>query len=121
MVPPQELIKERQSREVDISKAKLNLLNSQYQQKQKDCQDLRAEMLRAIQGTSRLNVDSLNSIVEETITQIKALKQQRKEVEAELQELLTGTEKVTQDYAQLMNWAKLFDKCNFETKKMIIA
>ncbi|NBI83403.1 hypothetical protein D3Z48_15250 [Clostridiaceae bacterium] len=36
--PPQELIKERQSREVDIAKAKLNLLTSQYQQKQKDYQ-----------------------------------------------------------------------------------
>ena len=55
--PPQELIKERQSREVDIAKAKLNLLTSQYQQKQKDYQDLRAETLRVIQGTSRLNVD----------------------------------------------------------------
>lgn len=119
--PPQELIKERQSREVDIAKAKLNLLNSQYQQKQKDYQDLRAETLRVIQGTSRLNVDLLNSIVEETIAQIKDLERQRKEAEAELQELVSGTEKVRQDYAQLMDWAELFDKCSFETKKMIIA
>lgn len=119
--PPQELIKERQSREVEIAKAKLNLLNNQYQQKQRDYQDLRAETLRVIQGTSRLNVDLLNSIVEETITQIKELEQQVKAAETELQELVSGTEKVRQDYAQLMDWAKLFDKCNFEAKKMIVA
>ena len=104
-----------------MAKAKLNLLNSQYQQKQKDHQDLRAETLRVIQGTSRLNVDLLNSIVEETIAQIKDLERQRREAETELQELVTGTEKVRQDYTQLMNWAELFDKCNFETKKVMIA
>ena len=119
--PPQELIKERQSREVDIAKAKLNLLTSQYQQKQKDYQDLRAETLRVIQGTSRLNVDLLNSIVEETTAQIKELEQQIETANAKLQELVSGAEKVRQDYAELMNWAKLFDNCNFEAKKMIIA
>ena len=121
MAPPQELIKERQSREVDIAKAKLNLLNGQYQQKQKDYQDLRAETLRVIQGTSRLNVDLLNSIVEETTTQMKELEQQIKTAEANLQELVSGAEKVRQGYTELMNWAKLFDNCNFEAKKMIIA
>ena len=119
--PPQELIKERQSREVDIAKAKLNLLTSQYQQKQKDYQDLRAETLRVIQGTSRLNVDLLNSIVEETTAQIKDLEQQIETANAKLQELVSGAEKVRQDYAELINWAKLFDNCNFEAKKMIIA
>ena len=96
MAPPQELIKERQSREVDIAKAKLNLLNGQYQQKQKDYQDLRAETLRVIQGTSRLNVDLLNSIVEETTAQIKDLEQQIETANAKLQELVSGAEKVRQ-------------------------
>ena len=121
MAPPQELIKERQSREVDIAKAKLNLLNGQYQQKQKDYQDLRAETLRVIQGASRLNVDLLNSIVEETTTQMKELEQQIKTAEANLQELVSGAEKVRHGYDELMNWAKLFDNCNFEARKMIIA
>lgn len=38
-----------------------------------------------------------------------------------MQELVSGAEKVRQDYAELMNWAKLFDNCNFEAKKMIVA
>lgn len=76
-------------REVEIAKAKLNLLNGQYQQKQRDYQDLRAETLRVIRGDSRLNVDFLNSIVDETITQLKELGQQVKEAEAELRELVS--------------------------------
>lgn len=40
---------------------------------------------------------------------------------AKLQELVSGAEKVRQDYAELINWAKLFDNCNFEAKEMIIA
>ena len=84
-------------------------------------QDLRAETLRVIQGTSRLNVDLLNSIVEETTAQIKELEQQIETANAKLQELVSGTEKARQDYAEVMNWAKLFDNCNFEAKKMIIA
>ena len=82
---------------------------------------MRAETLRVIQGTSRLNVDLLNSIVEETTAQIKDLEQQIETANAKLQELVSGAEKVRQDYAELINWAKLFDNCNFEAKKMIIA
>lgn len=119
--PPQALIREQQSREVEIAKAKLNLLNRQYQQKQRDYQDLRAETLRVIRGDSRLNVDFLNSIVDETITQLKELGQQVKEAEAELRELVSGAEQVKEEYAQLMNWAELYDKCTFEAKKMIAA
>ena len=36
--PPQDLIQEQRGREVEVAKAKLNLLNIQYQQKQKDYQ-----------------------------------------------------------------------------------
>lgn len=68
-----------------------------------------------------MNVDLLNSIVEETTTQMKELEQQIKTAEANLQELVSGAEKVRQGYDELMNWAKLFDNCNFEAKKMIIA
>ncbi|MDE7261685.1 MAG: hypothetical protein K2N78_06455 [Oscillospiraceae bacterium] len=68
-----------------------------------------------------MNVDLLNSIVEETIAQIKELEQQVKMAETGLREMVSGAEQVRQDYAQLMNWAELFDKCSFESKKMIAA
>ena len=119
--PPQTLIKEQQKREIETAKARLNLLNIQYQQKQRDYQDLRAETLRVIQGISRLNVDLLNSIVEETTAQIKELEQQIEEAKADLQKLVSSAEQVRQEYVQLMNWAELYDSCTFEAKKMIVS
>lgn len=119
--PPQNLIQEQQGREVEIAKAKLNLLNIQYQQKQKDYRDLQAETLKVIRGASRLNVDLLNSVVEETTAQISELEQQITAAEAELRELVSGAEQVRRDYTQLMNWATLYDNCSFEAKKMIAA
>jgi len=59
--------------------------------------------------------------VDETITQLKELEQQMKDAEAELRELVSGAEQVKEEYAQLMNWAELYDKCTFEAKKMIAA
>ena len=59
--PPQALLQKQHDREVSVAKARVKLLNDQYQQKQRDYQDLRAETLKVIQGTSRLNVDLLNS------------------------------------------------------------
>lgn len=41
--------------------------------------------------------------------------------EAELQETVAGAERVRQEYAQLISWAKIYDNCTFEDKKMIVA
>lgn len=70
---------------------------------------------------SRLNVDLLNSVAEETTAQISELEQQIAAAETELRELVSGADQVKRDYAQLMNWATLYDNCSFEAKKMIAA
>lgn len=41
-----------------------------------------------------------------------------KTAETELHELTHGAEQARQDYAQLMSWAGVYDKCTFEAKKM---
>ena len=51
-------------------KAKRKLFEEQYQQKQRDYQDLKEETLKVVRGTSRLNVDLLNNLIEETTVQM---------------------------------------------------
>ena len=82
--PSQELIEKQQAKEVELVKSRLNLLNEQYRQKQREYQDLRAETIKVIQGTSRLNADLLNSLVSETTEQIKQLGVQIQTTTAEL-------------------------------------
>lgn len=119
--PPKALIEKQQSREVELARAKVKLLSNQYQQKQRDFQDLRAETLKVVQGISRLNVDLLNSLIDETSVQMKDLEGQMQAAELELQEAVSGAERVSKEYTQLMDWAKLYDNCTFDAKKMIIS
>lgn len=39
----------------------------------------------------------------------------------ELENQVASTEIVRQEYARLVSWADMYDKCNFEAKKMILA
>ena len=118
--PSQELIA-KQAKEVDLAKSKLNLLNEQYRQKQREYQDLRAETIKVIQGASRLNVDLLNSLVAETSEQIKQLSWKIQTATAELEETVQSASRVLREYDQLMGWAEMYDNCTFEAKKMIVA
>lgn len=119
--PPQELIEKQQAKELELIKSKLKLLNDQYRQKQREYQDLRAETIKVVQGTSRLNVDLLNSLVDETSDQIKQLEQQIQATTTELEETLRDASQVLQEYDQLVGWAEMYDNCTFEAKKMIVA
>ena len=119
--PPQELIEKQQAKELELIKSKLKLLKDQYRQKQREYQDLRAETIKVIQGTSRLNVDLLNSLVEETSDQIKQLEQQIQATTTELEETLRDASKVLREYDQLIGWAEMYDNFTFEAKKMIVA
>lgn len=119
--PPQALVERQQNREVEQAKARVKHLQDQHQQKEKDYQALRAETLKVIQGTSRLNVDLLNSLIAETETELKNLENQMRTAEQELKENMSGAEQVKKEYAQLMDWAELYDNCSFEAKKMIVA
>ena len=119
--PPQELIEKQQAKEMELIKSKLKLLNDQYRQKQREYQDLRAETIKVVQGISRLNVDLLNSLVDETTDQIKQLEQQIQTTTAELEETLRSASQVLREYDQLIGWAEMYDNCTFEAKKMIVA
>ena len=119
--PPQSLIEQHQTRAVDLARARLKLLNEQYQHKQRDYQALREETLKVVQGSSRLNVDMLNSLIDETNAQLKDLGRQLGEAGKELQEMEASAEQVQNEYTRLMDWAKLYARCSFEAKKMIAA
>ena len=119
--PSQELIEKQQAKEVELVKSRLNLLNEQYRQKQREYQDLRAETIKVIQGTSRLNADLLNSLVSETTEQIKQLGVQIQTTTAELEETVQTASQVLREYDQLISWAEMYDHCTFEAKKMIVA
>ena len=119
--PPQALLAKQRSREVDLAKMKAKRLNDEYEQKQRAYQDLRAETLKVIQGSSRFSANLLNSLMDETAAQLKELESQMQTAELEVREAVSGAEQVEKEYTQLMNWAELYDNWSLEAKKMIVA
>lgn len=119
--PPQDLIQRQSAKEIELAKAKLKLVQEQLHQKQEEYETLRAETVKVLRGKSRLNVDLLNSLVDETKEAIKTLEVQIQAAQEELENRIASTEIVRQEYAQLVSWADMYDKCSFEAKKMILA
>lgn len=119
--PPKVLIEEQRNHEVEQAKAKLKRLNDQYEQKQKEYRDLQNETIKVIQGTSRLNIDLLNSVVEQTQGRISELELSIRTAQSELQTLQSSSKQVQKEYDKLMDWASLYDNCSFEAKKMIVS
>ena len=119
--PPQALLEKQRSRKIELAKVKVKRLEGEYRQKQRAYQDLRAETLKVIQGSSHFSAGLLNSLIEETATQLKDLENQVQTAEMKLRDIVSGAEQDEQEYAQLMNWAGLYDKCSFESRKMIVA
>ena len=119
--PPQALLEKQRSRKIELAKVKVKRLEGEYRQKQRAYQDLRAETLKVIQGSSHFSAGLLNSLIEETAAQLKDLENQVQTAEMKLRDILSGAEQDEQEYAQLINWAGLYDKCSFKSRKMIVA
>lgn len=119
--PPQDLIQRQSAKEIELARAKLKLAQEQLHQKQEEYETLRAETVKVLQGKSWLNVDLLNSLVDETKETIKTLEAQVQAAQEDLENRIASTEIVRQEYAQLVSWADMYDKCSFEAKKMILA
>ena len=119
--PPQALLEKQRSRKIELAKVKVKRLEGEYRQKQRAYQDLRAETLKVIQGSSHFSAGLLNSLIEETAAQLKDLENQVQTAEMKLRDIVSGAEQDEQEYAQLINWAGLYDKCSFESRKMIVA
>ena len=68
-----------------------------------------------------MNADLLNSLVSETMEQIKQLGAQIQTTTAELEETVQTASQVLREYDQLISWAEMYDRCTFEAKKMIVA
>ena len=118
---PPALLEKQRSRKIELAKVKVKRLEGEYRQKQRAYQDLRAETLKVIQGSSHFSAGLLNSLIEETAAQLKDLENQVQTAEMKLRDIVSGAEQDEQEYAQLINWAGLYDKCSFESRKMIVA
>lgn len=117
----QDLIAGQQAKQIALAKAKLKLASDQYQERKREYDDLRAETIKVIRGTSKLNSDLLNDLVEEATQSMQTAETDLRTANAELEENTASAEAARREYACLINWAELYESSTFEAKKMIVA
>lgn len=115
------LMDNRQAKEIELAKAKLKIATDQYQRKQRDLKDLQDETLNVIRGTSRLNIDLLNTLVGEAKATLTEFEATMSAAQTELEQWAQSGEAAREEYTQLIGWAELYEGCSFEAKKMIVA
>lgn len=119
--PGIELIQRQHEKSVDLARAKVNILQGQLKDKERELADYQTEVIKIIRGQSRLNVDMLNEIIEQTKAEYKKLKADLDDAERQFDETkntYTGEER---EYDNLSSWADVYDQCSIETKKMFIS
>lgn len=98
---------------------RINATRNECAQATKEYDSLKAEVVKAVQGSSAFPMDVLSELV--NTARAKML-----DADARLSDLLTELEKsknkvsqITADYRRLMEWSTIFDTSHNEVKKMI--
>lgn len=115
------------------------VIENQYKSKLKECEislnkarnlqtthmaalvDLKAEIVNAIRGTSKWSADLLNEAIMQTESDLKDASATVSQFEDEIGNSHRLIEQVKSHYNNLLNWAAVFDDCDFEEKKMIVS
>ncbi len=116
-----EVLQKQQEREIRTAKQRVEILKEALAEKESMLKDYRAETIKVIRGTSKLGIDLLNSLIEETQEDIRLTQLQAKEAEYTHASLLVSSKELKKEYNKLLTWADLYDQSTFEAKKMIAA
>lgn len=115
-----ETIIKLQAREIEFLNARYESAKKQAMEKKKNLQDLKAEMMKIIQGTSMFNVDMLNELIDENTTQLKEAEENTIVAQTEMENHQAAFSHIQQEYG-LISWADAYDRCSFEARKMIVS
>lgn len=117
----QNAIANQQKRELEFVNARLEPAKKQQQERKRDLEDLKAETLKIIRGTSSLSAELLNDPVNEANAGLLDAEVAMKGAETEIGALQASSNRVNAEYSRLLSWAEAYDDCSFEAKKMIVA
>lgn len=80
-----------------------------------------AEVIKIIRGDSKLNPDLLNKLYEDAKAKAADAEQGVKQLEDQIQDGEKMKDALSQQFDNLRTWADMYDECDMETKKMILA
>ncbi len=116
-----EIIVKQQQREIELAKRRIQTAKDHLAEKEKDLDDFKNEVIKVIRGISKLDMDLLNALIDETKSNIAQAYINLDKAEKEYTALCDDSKGQQQEYDQLLTWADLYDKCSMDAKKMIVS
>ncbi|MPM05903.1 hypothetical protein SDC9_52198 [bioreactor metagenome] len=80
---------------------------------------LKAEVVKAVQGKSKMPVDILSELVDEKRDKVAETSEELTAIMSELDEAEEKTKALKGDLAQIRTWSEIFDDSDLDTRKMI--
>lgn len=100
--------------QVDIKRTKAEnaKANTEYEA-------LKAEVVKAVQGMSKMSLDVLNELVDESRTKVIATSESLSQLLAEYDDCTSKKAQLKTELNQIRTWAEIFDTSEVDVKKMI--
>ena len=80
-----------------------------------------AEVIKIIRGESKLDADLLNKLYDESKEKAANADEVVKQLKSKMAESKNLMKSFSKQYDEFVSWADMFDACDMETKKMILA
>lgn len=86
----------------------------------REYESLKAEVVKAVQGESKFQLDLLSELVEAARAKMLVANEKLCALNAELEQSNQKIGAIKEDYRRIMEWSEIFDASDLETKKMIV-
>lgn len=106
-----------------LSKLKAELKNTRLKNSraEKEYDSLKKEIVNAVQGQSKIPMDVLTELVQESRNKISELQEKLAELTARLEAENENCDRLKLELAQVRKWSEIFDASEMAVKKMIAA
>ncbi len=116
-----EIIQARYQQRLAEQKALVQVAQAAYSKAEKELADLKAEVVKAIQGESAFPKELLASMIPQCEEKCKALLQRLNDTQDTYQQSNLTLRQLERQYDQVLSMAEMYDSASLEAKKMIVS
>ena len=119
-VSKNEVIQSKYTDELELRKAKLIMLRTEYAKSLESLNILKSEVVKAIKGESSFSTEVLSGIISDSEKECDRLLNLCQTAEREVNESESILKDLSATYDELISWSEIYDRAEFARKKMIV-
>ena len=120
-LPKEAIIDERLGKQIADQNLALLQAREALQEQVEEVKLLEAEVFKALRGESSMNSDLLNRFYEESREKEQRAKEHIHDLEVDMRDREQTKEELFQQFETIHSWADLYESCDIEVKKMVLA